>query len=117
VVAHHEEEEDMYPLTTVKMVDAQLKDQELKVFFEKNAKMPQKDICFHVIEDTKVLCKNGKNYHSIISEAQGSQLIPLLPLTSWALASRRDDEIHDVLERYAYYHPEICQNLQILPSQ
>jgi hypothetical protein len=22
--------------------------------------MPQKDICFHLIEDTKVLCKNGK---------------------------------------------------------
>jgi hypothetical protein len=22
--------------------------------------MPQKDVCFHLIEDTKVLCKNGK---------------------------------------------------------
>jgi hypothetical protein len=22
--------------------------------------MPQKDICFHFIEDTNVLCKNGK---------------------------------------------------------
>ncbi len=38
---------------------------------------------------------------------------PLSP-TPWALASRRDDEIHDVLERYAYYHLKTHQNLQIL---
>ncbi len=44
-------------------------------------------------------------------------MVPSLPPTPWALASRRDDEICDVLERYAYYHPEIRQNLQILPSQ
>jgi hypothetical protein len=77
--------------------------------------MPQKDACFHLIEDTKVLCKNGKSNHSNISKAQGSQLVSPLPPTPWALASRRDDEIHDVLERHAYYHPEICQILQILP--
>jgi hypothetical protein len=44
-------------------------------------------------------------------------LVPPLPPTPWALASRRDDEIRDVLERYAYYHPEIRQKLLILPSQ
>jgi hypothetical protein len=56
---------------------------------------------------------------SCISKAQGSELVPPLPPTPWALASRRDNEIHDVLEmeRYAYYHPQIRQNLQILPSQ
>ncbi len=32
----------------------------LKVYFKKNAKMPQKDVCFQLIEDTTVLCKNGK---------------------------------------------------------
>ncbi len=58
-----------------------------------------------------------KNNHSNISKAQGSQLVPPLPPTLWALLSRRDDEIRDVLERYAYYHPEIRQNLQILTSQ
>jgi hypothetical protein len=58
------------------IADAQRKDQELKVYFKKNAKMPQKDKCLHLIEDTKVLCKNGKNNHSNISKAQGSQLIP-----------------------------------------
>jgi hypothetical protein len=60
VFEHHKEENEIYPLTTIEMADAQHKEQELKVFFKKNAKMPQKDICFHLIEDTKVLCKNGK---------------------------------------------------------
>ena len=54
---------------------------------------------------------------SYISKAQGSQLVPPLPPTPWALVSRGDDEICDVLERYAYYHLEIHQNLQIFPSQ
>jgi hypothetical protein len=39
-----------------KIADAQYKDQELKVYYKKNAKMPQRDV---LIEDTKVLCKNG----------------------------------------------------------
>jgi hypothetical protein len=54
---------------------------------------------------------------SCISKAQGSELVPPLPPTPWALASRRDNEICDVLERYAYYHPQIGQNLPIVPSQ
>jgi hypothetical protein len=44
-------------------------------------------------------------------------VVPSLPPTPWALAYRGDNEIHDVLEMYAYYHLEIHQNLQILPSQ
>jgi hypothetical protein len=60
VFAHHKEEGKIYPLTSTEIADAQRKDQELKVYYKKNAKMPQKDIGFHLIEDTKVLCKNGK---------------------------------------------------------
>jgi hypothetical protein len=60
VFAHHEEEEEVYPLTLTEIADAHRKDQELKVYFKKNAKMPQKDMGLHLIEDTKVLCKNGK---------------------------------------------------------
>jgi hypothetical protein len=48
------------PLTLTKIADAQCKDLELKAYFEKNAKIPQKDMGLHLIEDTKVLCKNGK---------------------------------------------------------
>ncbi len=58
--AHHKAEEEIYPLTTIEIADAHCKGQELKVYFEKNTKMPQKDICFQLIEDTKVLCKNDK---------------------------------------------------------
>ncbi len=58
--AHHEEEDEIYPLTLTEIADAQHKDRELKVYFKKHAKMPQKDIGLHLIEDTKVLCKNGK---------------------------------------------------------
>jgi hypothetical protein len=60
VFAHHEEEEEFYPLTLPEIADAQRKDQELKAYFKKNATMPQKDMGIHLIEDTKVLCKKGK---------------------------------------------------------
>jgi hypothetical protein len=72
VFTHHKEEDEIYPLTLTETADAQHKDQELKVYFKKNAKMPQKDIDLHLIEDTKVLCKNGKNNDSYISKTQGS---------------------------------------------
>ena len=54
---------------------------------------------------------------SCISEAQGSHLVSPRPPTPWALSPGRDDEIHDVLEKYAYYHPEIHQNMPIFPNQ
>jgi hypothetical protein len=60
VFAHHKEEDETYPLTLINIADAQHKDQELKVYYKNNTQMLQKDICFHLIEDTKVLCKNGK---------------------------------------------------------
>jgi hypothetical protein len=58
--AHHKEEDKIYPLTLTEIADAQRNDQELKVYYKKNSKMPKMDIYFHFIEDTKVLCKNGK---------------------------------------------------------
>jgi hypothetical protein len=54
------EEDEIYPLTTIEIAEAQRKHQELKVYFKTNAKIPKKDVCFQLIEDTKVLCKNGK---------------------------------------------------------
>ncbi len=58
--AHHKKEDKIYTLTLTEIADAQRKDQELNVCFRKNAKMPQKDIGLHLIEDAKVLCTNGK---------------------------------------------------------
>jgi hypothetical protein len=60
VFAHNKEKDEMYPLTLMEIADAQHKDQELKVYYKKNTQMPQKDSCFHLIEDTKVLFKKGK---------------------------------------------------------
>ncbi len=60
VFAHHEEEDEVYPLTLPEIADAQRKDQELKVHFINNTIMPHKDMVIQLIEDTKVLCKNGK---------------------------------------------------------
>jgi hypothetical protein len=58
--ANHGEEEEIYPLTTIEIAEAQRKDQELKVYYKKNARMPKKDMCLQLLEDTKVLCKKGK---------------------------------------------------------
>ncbi len=58
--ANHGEEEEIYPLTTIEILEAQRKDQELKVYYKKNARMPKKDMCLQLLEDTKVLCKIGK---------------------------------------------------------
>ncbi len=58
--ANHGEEDETYPLTTIAIAEAQQKDQELKAYFKKNARMPKNDICLQLVEDTKVLCKNGK---------------------------------------------------------
>jgi hypothetical protein len=58
-----------------------------------------------------------KSNDSNISLAQGRWLVAPLPPTPWALTSQGDNDIRDVLERYAYYHPEIRQILQISPSQ
>ncbi len=60
VCAHHEEEEEVYPLTLTEIADAQPKDQELKAYLKKNAIMPQQDMGIQLIEDTKVLCKMEK---------------------------------------------------------
>jgi hypothetical protein len=60
VFANHREEDEIYPLTTIEIAEAQRKDQELKVYYKKNARLPKKDVCLQLIEDTKKICKNGK---------------------------------------------------------
>jgi hypothetical protein len=57
--ANHGEEDEIYSLTTIEIAKAQHKDRELKVYYKKNATMPKKDMCLQLIEDSKVLCKNG----------------------------------------------------------
>jgi hypothetical protein len=58
--ANHVDEDEIYPLTTLEIAEAQHKDQELKAYFKKNARMPEEDMWLQLIDDTKVQCKNGK---------------------------------------------------------
>jgi hypothetical protein len=60
VFANHGEGDKIYPFTTIEIAEAQRKDQELKVYYKKSPKMSKKDICLQLVEDTKVLCKNGE---------------------------------------------------------
>jgi hypothetical protein len=60
VFANHGEEEEIHPLTTIEIAEAQRKYQKLNVYFKKNIKTPEEDVCFQLIEDTKVLCMNDK---------------------------------------------------------
>jgi hypothetical protein len=59
VFAHHEEEEEVYPLTLTEIANAQCKDQELKTYFKKNAIMPQKDMG-SLLRTPKCYAKTGK---------------------------------------------------------
>jgi hypothetical protein len=43
--------------------------------------------------------KKWKSNHSNISLSKGSEMVPPLPPTPWALRPRGDDEIRDVLEK------------------
>jgi hypothetical protein len=52
--ANHGEEDEIYPLTTMEIAEAQRKDQELKVYFKKTAPKPKKDVCLQLVEDTTV---------------------------------------------------------------
>ncbi len=54
------EKDEIYPLTTIEITEAQRKDRELKVYYRKNEKIPKMDVCLQLVEDTKVLCENGK---------------------------------------------------------
>jgi hypothetical protein len=119
VFAHHKEEDEIYPLTLIEIADAQRKDPELKVYYKKNAQMPQKDICFHLIKDTKVLCKNGK---IIIPASLRHRTV------NWYhhyLQHPGHLRLEEMMRSMMYWkgmrttirHPEIHQNLQILPSQ
>jgi hypothetical protein len=60
VFANHGDEDRVYPLTTIEIAETQHKDQDLKVYYKKDAIMPKKDKCLQLVEDTNVLCKNGK---------------------------------------------------------
>ena len=115
--ATHGEEDEIYPLTIIEIAEAQKKDRNLKIYYKRNAKTPEKGMSFQLIEDTKVLCKEDKMvipaslqhragswYHHYLQHPEHSRL-------------EETTRLRDVLEKYATYHPIIYQILQILPGK
>ncbi len=115
--ATHGKEDKIYPLTIIEIAEAQKKDRNLKIYYERNAKTPEKGMSFQLIEDTKVLCKEDKMvisaslqhragswYHHYLQHPKHSHL-------------KETTRLRDVLEKYATYHLIIYQILHILPGK
>jgi hypothetical protein len=49
VFANHKEEDEIPPLTTIEIAEAQRKDQKLKVYFKENIPKPKKDVCLQLV--------------------------------------------------------------------
>ena len=60
VFANLGREEEIYPLTTIEIAEAQKKDRQLKTFYKNDAMSSKKDISLQIIDDTQVLCKSDK---------------------------------------------------------
>ncbi len=58
VFANHGEEDEIYPLTIIEIAEAQIRD--WRSTARKMLKNQKRDICLHLFEDTKVLCKDNK---------------------------------------------------------
>ncbi len=54
VFATHGEEDEIYPLTIIEIAEAQKKDRNIKIYYKRNAKTPEKGMRFQLIENTKV---------------------------------------------------------------
>ena len=52
--------EEIYPLTIKEIADAQKRDRHLKVYFKPRTIITKEGYGFHLIENTKVLCKERK---------------------------------------------------------
>jgi len=67
VFATHGEEDEIYPLTIIEIAEAQKRDQNLKIYYKRNARTPEKGMSFQLIEDTKVLCKTNWSFQHLYS--------------------------------------------------
>ena len=106
VFANRSEEDEIYPLTTVEIAEAQRADAACMHLFKRNAVIDQ-GLEIKLIENTLCVCKDGR------------LVIPKPPLsaTPWTHSPRRDDERCDILERYSYHHLVNNKVLQDLPNK
>jgi hypothetical protein len=113
VFANHGEEDKIYPLKIIEIAKSQNRDRNLKIYYKRNAKTPEKGMSFQLIENAKGLCKDDK---LIIPASLQHRAV------SWYHHylhhpghSRLEETTRS--KRYAMYHPIICQILQILPGE
>jgi hypothetical protein len=59
VFANHSEEEEIFPLTTPEIAEAQKAHSKLKHYFRRNAVL-DKEVEVRLVDDTYVVCKDGK---------------------------------------------------------
>jgi hypothetical protein len=92
------EEVVIYPLTVKEIAQAQ----------EDHAVL--KKLCTHdkystqLVEDTQILCKDGKMVIPTVLQNQAVYLLSPLPAATWTHLSQRDTSCSYVLERYEEYH-------------
>jgi hypothetical protein len=116
VFANHGEEDKKFPLATIEIAKAQKEDQELRIYYRQKTETPKKDECFQLIKDTIALCRDDKFIIPASIRHRAVLVSPLSP-APWPLTSQRDNEICDVLERYAQYYLVKHQILQIVPNK
>ncbi len=108
------DEDEIYPLTTEEIAEAQRADASLKHLFKHNAVIDQ-GLEIKLIENTTCVCKMV-GWLSPSTPGACNQMISPLPTAPWTHTSQREDEWCDVLERYAYHHPVTNKVMQILPD-
>ncbi len=104
VFANCSEEDDIYPLTTVEIAEAQWANASIKHLFKRNA-IFDKGSEVKLIENTLCVCKEGRLVIPKPLQRRAELWYHHSSATPWAHPSRRDDERCDVLERYAYHYP------------
>ena len=60
VFAHHDKKDEIFPLSIKEIVEAQKRDKNLKIYFKPKTIIIKKRYGFHLIDGSKVLCKDGK---------------------------------------------------------
>ncbi len=59
VFTNHSEDDEIYPLTVIEIVDAQKADTKLKEFFKPNASL-DKELELRIIKDQTCICNKGR---------------------------------------------------------
>jgi hypothetical protein len=88
-----------YPLKEI--AKAQNKVQQLRIYIKTCENIEKRIYIFNLLKNISAVLKMKLNHLSIYT-GQGNQLVPLLPSAPYPLKSQRDNNIGEVLKRYAH---------------